>query len=183
MARRPTHSTQSAQSQQDQRTEPTTYSTRFTPEQREKIDEACAKLNWTPARFIRDASVRRAAEILNSSGSAQHQLAALAQRFVHQLVGKKRLCLTTLNFEREREDQEFLEEYAVNGEGYEQPDMLTAIKFSENEAKQIQAALQATPSEFARLILEYWNISQRGEEVFEARVNADDLLARADSAE
>jgi uncharacterized protein (DUF1778 family) len=50
-----------------------TYSTRFDAHQRELIDEAVRLTRSSPAQLIRDASVRRAADVVNASGGTRRR--------------------------------------------------------------------------------------------------------------
>jgi uncharacterized protein (DUF1778 family) len=65
--------------------ETTTISTRLTTQHRELIEKAAGIANVSPAKFIRQAAVDRAADVINADGDSVAALRRLAQLVVEQL--------------------------------------------------------------------------------------------------
>jgi len=74
-----------AASEQASAAESTTISTRMTAQHRELIEKAAAIANVSPAKFIRQAAVDRAVDVINADGDSVAALRRLAQVVVEQL--------------------------------------------------------------------------------------------------
>lgn len=60
----------------------TTYSTRLSPEQRKLLDQAAALTDVTPSKFIRDAAIRAAIDVVNAAPPQDGAIAQMAERVV-----------------------------------------------------------------------------------------------------
>src|SRR5690349_14814382 len=69
-----------------------TLSARFTPKQREVLEQAAAILNCKPAKLIREASLQRAADVVNASGHAGTTLRTLARKALQPMINPLLEC-------------------------------------------------------------------------------------------
>lgn len=162
------------------------YSTRFEPTHQELVEQACRILKWTPAKFIRDAAVRRAAEIVNADGPARNRLAALAGRVLAHLTGKG-----GLRAERTvgpAQITEVNEHVADEWEVVAVPDIfeysgdddyatLTPRPIESQLSRELKLVLRDCPGEFGKLLLEQWELSEAGDGTFVPKVNVESLLS------
>ncbi len=181
MARRSRSSSKGAQPQASGE-EPMTYSTRFTPEQRATIDQACAILNWTPARFIRHASVSRAADVINASGPAQHRLAQLADLVVKQLLAKRGILQTKVDNFGDADVKDISDFEAVVDDG-EATVTLTPIRLAPKDLADIRIWLEGAPTEFVRLIIDHFLLEDEGADRIEPSVSAHRLLSEPEGGD
>src|SRR5688500_5318326 len=83
--------------------ESTTLSTRFTARQREILEQAAGVLNCSPAKLIREATLQRAADVVNASGRANATLRRLAHKALQPMVNPLvDVCLQSQHEELDR---------------------------------------------------------------------------------
>lgn len=150
------------------------YSTRFEPTHQELVEQACRILNWTPARFIRDAAVRRAAEVINSAGPSRYSLAALAAEMVKHLKGNNGVSISRwIEDEKVYRHADVFDTFTdpeVGQEGF-----VEAAPLDLKVRGSIKAGMKACPSEFVRLLLEQWELSDQGADSFTPKVDLSQL--------
>jgi hypothetical protein len=168
----------------------TTYSTRFDSRQRELIESAAKQLNWSPARLIRDAAVRRAADIANASGSADVKLRELAGLLLNQLLNPKveivSLSDGPVGFEEETQivskcdaDDRMRNRDPLppdEREGYGQVVRVMPIRPHDSELGQIRRALATAGTHFSDLLLQLWDSRQAAVAEYVPRVLPGELL-------
>lgn len=165
---------------QERADEPMTYSTRFTPEQRATIDQACGILNWSPAKFIRDASIRRAADVINASGPAQHRLGQLAYLVVKQLLAKRGMLLTQNSQESMGVDQQIVHDYKSIEDHEGCWDKVVPVQLPPEDLADILIWLEEAPTEFVRLIIDHFLLDDEGADLIEPTVSRYRLLSESE---
>lgn len=157
------------------------YSTRFDAKQRELIEQAAAIAGCSPAKLIREATVRRAADIVNSEEGVQ--LRALATSFLAPVL-KPTVVLECYSGHGEIEENTW--EYTTHHQwsaddvklGDEVSDVLGGkVEVPDYRVRaQIKTAMKACGSRFVEILLEQWAAIERGGTEYKPKVNADELL-------
>lgn len=135
-----------------------TLSTRVDRRQREVIERAAKAVDCSPGKFVRDAAVQRAADVLNASGGAEAQLRELARRLVGhcfhfrivQKGEKGKACLESGLYEPWQPD---VETRAAD----ERLDADWLTRQNTDAVAAIRRALETAPTEFVRFFLEEWD--------------------------
>lgn len=161
------------------RSEMTGFSVRLEAKQRELIEEAAALEGMNTGAFMRDASVRRAFELLNSSGEQRERLADLARKVVGHLLDVKTNddgCVVSPLYKPERVDKDG-NPYDHADKEWEYWGWTTGIDYRCSEA--VKRALKGAGGVFSRMILEEWEARGsravvRGED-YELRFSMDDI--------
>jgi uncharacterized protein (DUF1778 family) len=156
------------------------FSLRLEPKQRAVIEKAAGVSDVPLAKFVRDAAVSRAVELLNSSGQRETQLRDLARRVVDHLFNVKPVKaegelhvesgLWESRFEkfpdgplRSVETGEWADGVLINQQ-------IPAIKDA------LRVAFDSAGREFVRLILEQWDGWGKEGFEYEPLVNRNELL-------
>lgn len=175
--------------------ETSTLSTRFNARQREAVERAASIANCTPAKLIRESAVTRAAEILNTRGSAGTSLRALAAKALQPMInpvveveffgghpdhGETRKY-SIAEWDRIRSCDEGLEIREFMGRrGYEDY-RVRPVRPEMHEIREIKTALGSCPSEFATYMLEQWEAVESGGQRYTPQVSAAELLSGEDA--
>lgn len=160
-------------------------STRFTDRERSLIERAAEQRNWTVAKLIREATLRRAADIINTSEGRELALSGLAAQVAKQLLEPDAFVI----FEEypdapnspTRElfiGQEWLVGRLQADNSYSNPVELLGYQAgqpSDRDLEQIKSAFESCSTEFARLVLEHWKKLKLGESGYRPAVNPEDL--------
>jgi hypothetical protein len=166
-------------------------STRFTSKQKAAIEQAAAIVNCTPAKLVREASLRRAADVINASGNARNPLRELAKRTLHYVVNPRVEIRWISEIEGQPDEIEFMtvrhwESLDVDelqadyqhhqSRGYTGPRVIHQ-RPDAAEVRQIQTAIRSCPSEFVALMLEQWDDVESGGQQYKPQVDVDELLS------
>lgn len=167
----------------------TTYSTRFDPKQRELIESPAQRLNWSSARFIRDATVCRAADVVNASGFAELKLRELATTVldqllnpsfsVTQLVGDLKSAHSTrtiTRFEAERYRENARQVPADEGQWCRQVKDIEPLRPHDSDLAQVRSALETAGRRFVELRVQVWNSRDAGIVEYSPTVLANQLM-------
>lgn len=167
----------------DRGAESVSYSTRFDPEQREVVEAAAKKMNWKPAKLIREASVGRAVDILNACEPAdRRRLRELVGVVLCQILDPKYSVrwyyrddpdqdgVTRIYSYRNphHDDQEFSQEDWAMG--------MTPTRPSESDIMQIREALRTCGTEFLRMLLDEWHSFEPSGACYKPKVDPGRLL-------
>lgn len=166
----------------------TTLSTRFTAKQREVLEQAATILNCRSAKLIREATLQRAADVINASGHAGVTLRALAHKALQPMVNP--LVEIRWKFPHP-EDSDTVEEMSLESwealSEEEQRDLASRepgshsmevrpVRPDPNEVRQIRMALKTCPTEFARMMVEQWESVESGGQRYQPKITAAELL-------
>jgi len=159
----------------------TAYGTRLTARQRQLIEEAAQVLDCSSAKFIRDAAVRRAADVVNASGEARTQLKALTLKLLDHILnpevaklGKEGGCTavksalyhpglaTKANVVSMGEDPN--EEWVERGQDYK-------------SLRQVREVLETCGTEFIQVFLAEWEEYGKGVGDYSAKIRVSEILS------
>lgn len=143
------------------------YATRLTPEQRAVIDRAAGEVGWSPAKFIREAAVSRAVDVVNASGASRPALRILAATALQQMMGLMLDAQRVAELKRQGA-LEMIEDHEP---------MRPATSA---ELHQIKEAMATSGTEFLRMMLEQWDSVMSGATSYAPKVSAANLLKGGD---
>lgn len=174
----------------------TSYSTRFTPQQRQAIDDAAAQSGCSTAKFIRESAVARAVEVLNAGEDSQavlRRLAALVSEQLHN-PGIREHWRQGPHEEEGTTDVEWrwdgLTGYDRGAEKRHNDEMLDQagfrldsvmpLRLSDEDLAEIRKALDHAGGEFLKMLLETWDNPRRNHVSFEPKLSKRGLLTDDD---
>ena len=165
-------------------------STRFSSKERDIIERAANLRNWSPAKLIHEATIRRAADIINASEGQELALALLAREVVRQIVNPDlEIEWKNHDFCPEESDPDFHWGDGRQWTIYQGEDCfkgrvdggdIEIFGFKGNALKvetreQIKAALDTCPTEFADMILNHLQNEFLGDEGYRPVINVKEL--------
>lgn len=145
------------------------YSTRFDDKQRALIEDAARVLNWAPAKLIREAAVRRAADIVNGSGDAELVLRTLASRVLDHLLDPEKEAASR------EEGGRKMRRLLADGD-IDERDTWIETGSAQDVHGQIKKAMRESGTRFLECLLQEWEKRTRGTVAFKPTVSADELL-------
>ncbi|NOX60183.1 MAG: hypothetical protein GXP29_15170 [Planctomycetes bacterium] len=165
------------------------YSTRFEPQQRELVEEAAGSLNISPAKLIREAAVRRAADVLNADSGSRGRLRVLARAVVCQIMNPSVKYQRSLKGSipemraTETVEKSYLQPQMIDEEPpddwYSSSDVnestIQAVRPDDKSIGEIESAFASCPTEFSAMILEALSTWWRGES-YTPKVQMETLL-------
>jgi len=174
--------------------ETSTYSSRFDAKQRDLIELAAAKSNWSPAKFIREAALRRAVDVLNADGRAEARLRDLARSLVQHLFNP------TVDLDIVVEHEFSTEEWGTRkltvsrhaSEQPSQPDLppcedtygelrrATPNRPHDSELKQMKLAMETSGTRFIELLLQQWDGWGKEDLEYEPRISLAEVTGGSD---
>jgi uncharacterized protein (DUF1778 family) len=168
--------------------ETVTYSTRFTKEQRELVEEAAKVMDCSGAKFMRDATVMRAAEVVNTSGESRVMLQRLAALVAKQMLNPEAVWDYGAGLDDDPRDPRrgpatISYESATNPDepdpfGYHGPhNHMLPQRPANADLSQIQQAFETAGGEFARMIYDAWRLGHTEPKTYQPRIKASDLLS------
>lgn len=164
----------------------TTYSTRLNDEQREHLEHAAASLGVSASRFIRDATLRAAADVVNATAPNDRAINAIAQRLVDSILNQQ----ATLGFADEFENQ-YTEKAILNNatlpmsqffaqredEPRRELEYITINTLNKREMRQLTEIAESCPFAFAQAFLKATRGASEPLPEFSARSNPDKLMS------
>jgi len=166
-----------------------TLSARFSPEQKEVIDMAAVQADQSATKLMRDATMKRAMDVVNSSGKHTQMLRSLVLKVVYQLVNPSitRTCQHQLERVPDLAETRRLAEYRGQDEAERQAED-AALKdndytlgewmpetLTESEKRQLKSALETCGSVLCEMMLEGWEAAKYDELEYEPVLTADGL--------
>ncbi len=149
------------------------YSTRFSAGQRDAIDKAAAVMKWSSAKFIREAAIGRAVDVLNASGEGG-ELRRLADLLVKQLLDPKAEveCLLA--------DESHTFMIGIEGttdDGFMPPvGSVKTVRPRPDELEDMKVAFETCATQFVTMILEQWVPREAGRVGYKPKVSTGELL-------
>ena len=164
----------------------TTYSTRLNDEQREHLENAAASTGVSASRFIRDATLRAAADVVNSTAPNDRAITAIAQRLADSISNQQ----AELEYQYE-DDQVSVSKASLNNgylpinqdrqhEEFELNRHLLSVKInslSPQDIRQLRAIAESCPFTFAQAFLKAMRGASEPMPEFSPRSNPDSLLS------
>ncbi|HEV2292310.1 MAG TPA: hypothetical protein VGR35_00545 [Tepidisphaeraceae bacterium] len=148
-------------------------------------------LSWSPAKFIRDAAVRRAADVVNASGGAETKLQSLASILLSH-VFNPRVQVTKLDdpYDPSTQNVRVLSrdealasrtQREFPDESYGEVSDLAPQRPHDGDLAQIRRALESGGTRFLEILLQQWDNWARGESEYAPTVSAQELLKGGDN--
>lgn len=148
----------------------TTLTARFTTEERELVERAAELRKWSAGQLVRDAAVRRAADIINSSQRNRTRLERLAAHFRTRLLNpalESEYADMSAQAQRLRAEIEFAEksgdgDYDPSYDEYANANALTTrvTPLHQDDLDQLLTALRTCPTEFAVILAEQLSLKE-----------------------
>jgi hypothetical protein len=174
--------------QDDASSRSTSFSTRFDAEQRELVEAAAKKLNWKPAKLIREASVARAVDIVNASDSAdRRRLRELVEVVLRQLIDPT--CSVGWFYPEDPDQPVAMRTYSyrnqpANDERFQadNPHDRWSISYCsverplEVDLMQVREAFRTCGTEFVRMLLDDWRSFETGGRGYKPKLDPGRLL-------
>ncbi|MBB6431378.1 uncharacterized protein (DUF1778 family) [Algisphaera agarilytica] len=175
------------------------YSTRFSPQQRDVIDEAAKLSGCSAAKFIREAAVARATDTVNASEEAGAVLKRLAALVVEQLQNpgvrefwhdgppevtntvKEEWRWDSFAGEDGYVERRYREETLVQA-GFRKEDV-QPLYLADEDLSQIELALDCAGTEFVGMLLDAWKKPRRNQIAFAPRIRKSNLAGTEEDSD
>jgi hypothetical protein len=147
-------------------------------------------LNCSPAKLIREAALERSVDVINASGNPGTTLRSLAEKALQQLInpvvelrwpaagpGVDTIVETMRLKDWENldpgEQQQIAEKYMDEEVGRLQ---VKPVLMNSSDIHQIHSAFRTCPTEFVKIMLEYWEGVEHGGQCYQPKLSVRDLM-------
>lgn len=164
----------------------TTYSTRLNDEQREHLEQAAGLKGVSASRFIRDATLRAAADAVNATAPNDRAITAIAQRLANSLVDQQAKLKFVDEFDQATHSKVSLNNghlamAQTNQNDESQPERtLSSIEINTlttQEIRQLKSIAESCPIAFAQAFLKAMTGANEPLPEFTVRSKPDQLVA------